>query len=301
MNRQAGLTLVEMMVAMAIGVFLTWGAIQMYASSKRNYTISESMSRLQENGRFALETMEPDIRMAGYWGQNANGAGVVKPAGISVTCAGGAAFPTALDTATPVEATDDSYTLPCAPNTVARPGSDVLIVRHATGERQAPQPGQIQVRGGPVASALFNDGSAGGDIHGLVVDAYYVDSSSSFTPNTPSLRRFTLEKNGLMTDEEIAAGVENLQVQYGIDTNGDGAPDRYVDTNNPAVLTSRIVAVRIWMLIREETQGDRSFVDDRTYAPPDADLPVIAPGSALYPAGFRRIEMSRTIYLRNPT
>jgi type IV pilus assembly protein PilW len=133
-----------------------------------------------------------------------------------------------------------------------------------------------------------------------VVDAYYVDNNSSFVPNTPSLRRLTLE-GGQLKDEEVAAGVENLQVQYGIDTNNDGSPDRYVDTDNAAVGAGRIVAVRVWMLIREEAISDRSFVDSRTYTPPDADLPPITPGSALYPAAFRRIEMSRTIYLRNQT
>lgn len=304
MKRQRGLTLIEMMVAMAIGVFLTWGAIQMYASSKRNYTASESMSRLQENGRFALETIEPDVRMAGYWVQTSNGASVAVPVGLGVTCDGGLAVTGwALRMGVPVEADDDNYAQLCPPQTVARPGSDVLVVRHATGEMQAPQAGQIQVRRQNLSSSLFNDGSAGGEVHGLVVDAYYVDSNSSFTPNTPSLRRLTLEKNGLMQDEEVAVGVENLQVQFGIDTNNDGAPDRYVDPDNPVVNnpTSRIVAVRIWMLIREETAADRSFVDTRTYVPPDANLPPITPGSALYPAGFRRIEMTRTIALRNPS
>ncbi|PIQ37056.1 MAG: hypothetical protein COW59_09240 [Lysobacterales bacterium CG17_big_fil_post_rev_8_21_14_2_50_64_11] len=63
-----GFSLVEMMIAIAIGSFLLVGLVQIFAGSKAAYRLSEGLSRSQENGRFALEFMQRDIRMAGHFG-----------------------------------------------------------------------------------------------------------------------------------------------------------------------------------------------------------------------------------------
>ncbi len=63
-----GLSLVELMVALAVGMLLLAGVLQIYLGSRQSYRVQESLSRLQENGRFALMFMEKDIRMAGYRG-----------------------------------------------------------------------------------------------------------------------------------------------------------------------------------------------------------------------------------------
>src|SRR5689334_6383420 len=70
MNRrqQIGMTLIELMVALAIGAFLMLGAITVFMQSRTAFRVTENMSRLQENARFALDSMEPDIRMAHFWG-----------------------------------------------------------------------------------------------------------------------------------------------------------------------------------------------------------------------------------------
>lgn len=62
----AGFTLVEMMIAMLISLFLLGGVIQIFISSKQSYRTGEDASRLQENGRFAMDIMTRDIRMAGF-------------------------------------------------------------------------------------------------------------------------------------------------------------------------------------------------------------------------------------------
>ena len=67
-NRQSGMTLIEIMIALLIGVFLIGGVIQIFLSTKKSYRTQESLSRIQENGRFALELMDHDIRLAGYLG-----------------------------------------------------------------------------------------------------------------------------------------------------------------------------------------------------------------------------------------
>lgn len=65
-GREGGFSLVELMVAMLIGLFLTSGLVYTYIGSKRSYSFNEAMSRMQENGRFAIHFLSRDIREAGY-------------------------------------------------------------------------------------------------------------------------------------------------------------------------------------------------------------------------------------------
>jgi len=65
-HSQAGLTLIEIMIAMLIGVFLIGGVLQVFVSTKQTYRMQENLSRLQENGRFAMDFITRDIRMADY-------------------------------------------------------------------------------------------------------------------------------------------------------------------------------------------------------------------------------------------
>lgn len=61
-HRQHGLTLLEIMVALFIGVFVLTGVVQTFVSSKQTYRIQDNMGRLQENGRFAIEYLSRDLR-----------------------------------------------------------------------------------------------------------------------------------------------------------------------------------------------------------------------------------------------
>jgi type IV pilus assembly protein PilW len=66
--RQQGLSLVELMVALVIGSILIAGAVYVYSQSRTTQRVSDTVARLQENGRFVLSVMEPDIQLAGYYG-----------------------------------------------------------------------------------------------------------------------------------------------------------------------------------------------------------------------------------------
>ncbi|MGH8250595.1 MAG: PilW family protein [Steroidobacteraceae bacterium] len=68
MRTQQGLSLVELMVAMALAVLLLAGVLSIFSSSKVTYLTNEKTARLQENGRVALELMVHDLRSAGYGG-----------------------------------------------------------------------------------------------------------------------------------------------------------------------------------------------------------------------------------------
>lgn len=63
-----GFSLVEVMIAVVISLILMAGVIQVYLSTKQSYRMQEALARVQENGRFALEFLSRDIRMADFWG-----------------------------------------------------------------------------------------------------------------------------------------------------------------------------------------------------------------------------------------
>lgn len=68
-QRQAGLSLVELMIAITLSLLLIAGVLQIFLSSKQTYSTNNALSRVQESGRFAMDFLTYDIRNAGYKGQ----------------------------------------------------------------------------------------------------------------------------------------------------------------------------------------------------------------------------------------
>src|SRR5256714_2429106 len=289
-GRAAGLTLVELLVAMTIGLVLIIGATQVYVDSSKAYGINEATARLQENARYALSVLEPDIRMSGYWGLTnvSDGiTGIAQPtdaqsalgAPAASTC--GVNFPLLLGF--PVQGTNNAYTATCAANSAAMPNADTITVRrHSTiTVPPATASGPLRICSTRTSGLLVTDitGSfcqgVNAQINNLIVNLYYVDQSSS-QAGVPSLRRKALNAGPAFQDDEIVPGVEDLQVQYGVDLSGgygaaNGAASEYL--NAGAALTNlltnatppaQIVAVRIWLLVRSDAP-ESGFTDNRIY------------------------------------
>jgi hypothetical protein len=72
-TKQAGLSLIELMISITLGLLLVLGATQVFLSSKNTYSYNEEIGWMQENARFALEQLKRDVRMAGFWGCNTDG------------------------------------------------------------------------------------------------------------------------------------------------------------------------------------------------------------------------------------
>lgn len=64
-HRAPGFSLIELMIALVLGLLVTVAAIGMFLSNSRTYDTTESLSRVQENARIAFELMARDIREAG--------------------------------------------------------------------------------------------------------------------------------------------------------------------------------------------------------------------------------------------
>lgn len=318
---QTGMTLIELMVALAIGSFLMIGAITVFMQSRTTFRINDSVSRLQENARFALDAIEPDIRMAHYWGLTSrsylilNRRTTSQPNGLGpATC--GNNWTIDLDRA--VAGSNNSYGFGCAETApfVAETNSDTLIVRRASENIEAPQAGMISIMStrsqlgalyvGATPPAGYSAATSAS--HRLVVNGYYIRRATATAP--PELRVRRLMRDGTISNEQVLAGVEDMQIEFGVDTDLPGTPvapnpnrgsiDRWVapnaailDPTNAAFnVNAEVLAVRVWLRIRAE-RVEQGFTDTATYN--YADNPTPGP----FNDGFRRMVVSKTIYLRN--
>lgn len=65
LQKAAGFTLIELMIALLLGLLVMGAAISIFLSNRQAYTATEGLGRVQENVRFAFELMARDIREAG--------------------------------------------------------------------------------------------------------------------------------------------------------------------------------------------------------------------------------------------
>ena len=312
---QHGLTMVEMMVALAIGSFLMIGALQIYTQSREAFVINESIARVQETAQFAMDTIEADLRMASNWGRTSRGLviegrslqGIPNPNVLAVPL--DCSEDWSIELGTPVDGFNNVYALTCPAQNADQPNSDVLTVRRASVNPVPLQNGRLQIQTTRVQGELFDDGImpptfsvADSTTHNLMVSSYYIDTNSDLIPGVPTLRRKVLGIQGINSaifDQEIAPGVENLQVQFGIDMNEDNTVDWYVNPGdqiyNPEAPGyfpgARVLTARVWLVVRGLTP-ELGINDQRIYNPGDVNL-------GTYTDDVRRMQVSKTILLRN--
>ncbi len=326
-RRALGVTLIELMVALSIGSFLMIGAVTVFMQSRTAFRGTESVARLQENARFELSVLEPDIRMASYFGLTSRPYKILGratsldaiPAGLGVGSDCGTNW--AISIAQAVGGTNNGYGWTCAAFGGATPATaDTFVLRRVSEDPIAPP-----LEGGTlyVQSARFQDSQLfagplvpGGYLpttsqtHRFIANGYYVSTNSSLdTPGNavPSLRVKTLVGGAFgprIVDREVLPGVEDFQVQFGIDTDVVGAAargsiNRYANPDDPILNPlsaafnpgATILAVRIWVRLRAE-RPENGFTDTTSYIYADQNVP---PPNDHY----RRTVVSKTIYLRN--
>jgi len=319
-HRQTGLTLVELMVALAIGSFLMIGAIQIYNQSRQAFVVNESIARVQETAQFAMDTIEADLRMASNWGRNSRGLAVegrsidgdVNPTNLPQPD-NNCAADWVLNLALPIDGVNNGYGLDCAATGGSQPNSDVITIRRASVSpvnAATVGDGRLMIQSTRIQGEIFEGetipasfSAADSSTHSLIVTSYYVSPTSTLINGVPTLRRHRLVGGAgvgpRIVDEEVAPGVENLQIQLGIDVNQDNTVDRYVNPGDPIynpnavgyVPGARVMTARIWMIVRG-INIEPGIQDNHDFEPGDVDLGV-------QNDSFRRMQVSKTILLRN--
>ena len=146
---QGGFTLVELLVAIALGLLVMIALIAVFTNVNRTNSEMSKTNSMIENGRFAVDVLNDDIMHAGYWGgyvplYDSLSTRSVVPTGVPATatvalgpCVDYAAWDVAyrdMLLGVPVEAYRDAPPTGCSTATVVKdrkPGTDVLVVRHA--------------------------------------------------------------------------------------------------------------------------------------------------------------------------
>lgn len=314
---QSGMSLVELMVAMVIGLFLTAGVFTMFSMSSSNVTTTSQFNQLQENGRIALAIMERDISQLGFMGDMTGtpltGVGLTIDNPISgIDCVGEGLNNQTLPNTQPANfrflwgyESGGSKSLTCLASSNVRGNTDVIQIKRVIGPSvlAANSERYFILTDGTNEAIFFNDGLPSKAIAGARLWEYqqHVYFISNDSAGVPVLRRKTLTDTGMDNDEQLVEGIENLRILYGFDSNNDHTPDGFVPAssvttamweNGSELSTQRIVALKIYILVRS-VQQDSSYKNDTQYIL--GDKIILAPQD-----NFRRKIMSVTVMLENP-
>jgi type IV pilus assembly protein PilW len=261
-----GFTLVELMVAMAIGLILTVVVAQIFLGSKATFNSTDNLSRLQENARYALTLMSREIRSSGFKSDPRALASVVFP-----------------PTAQALTGVDGGGT-----------ASDTLTVRFQGSGNGTGTPDQT----------VQNCVGTGVDYNATVVTLFFIQPDPT-NNNEPTLycnfiaapTAANCVTTGVApTCFALIPGVENMQILYGEDTTAppaDQAVDRWVTANNVSNWDN-VLGVRISLLLRTGI-GVNTGTDTKTYTMAGAN--VAAPGND---TRMRRV-YTTVVNLRNRT
>ncbi|HEX7816257.1 PilW family protein [Dyella sp.] len=252
-SRQLGVSLIELMVAALLGLIIVAGLIQVLIANRRAYQVQQGSNYLQQNLRFANDTISWSVRMAGFWGGVAPNevTGLTTSSGATpcsdawlLSAQGGLGSGA-------VQGADGAAAFPygsCVAAANYVKGSDVLVLRYADADPCAVDTGATALNTSTClpASTYYlaaNVGQTGqifkagasvptlpGSTHRYVypyrVDMYYLQpcsdngggnctaTSDGGTPQ-PTLMRMSIV-NGKFQAFPIVSGIEQLQFEYGI-------------------------------------------------------------------------------------
>lgn len=302
-REQSGFGLVEMMVAMTIGLILLGGIGYVFLGSRAAFRTTENLSRIQENARYALDMMSRDIRMAGYVGcgniasmitntianppvlpmtaANAllgydNGSGWTNPS--SITRAAGdvlsvmAAFSSGVNLTGNLAPSNANVQINGNPDGFA--AGDVLIVTNCVNADVFKA--TTVSSGGTVTVSHSNSSNTGNRVGTYGTDAFVMKMDQySYFIGTNTAGNRALYRVGLSgSAEELVEHVHDMQLRYGLDTNTDGTVDSYSST--PGTWT-QVVSVTVNLLMRSpdnniSTATQSVTFNNGTFAAPDRRL-----------------------------
>lgn len=330
-RRQRGVGLVEIMISLTLGLIVTGAIVQIYLTTKRQNDMQTSLTGRQESARFAAQIIQRDAQMAGFRGclrdlgtvvntlnsandflydygqhvvgfENAGGL----PASITNVVAG-----TDVLTLRTVDDSDVELAAGMASSTsdpVTAAGlapapfdnGDIVLVADCSGaavfqvDAYDAATGAIEhLAAGVPGNSTLNLGrrfASGAQVFRMRTTTYYIRESASGTG--PALWR----RVGLENPQELAEGIENMQVLYGEDTDGDQSPNAYRTADAVGDWT-QVVSLQV-ALLAAGTQDRVADADPRTF---NLLGEVVDPtaGGALPSDGRLRRVLSFTVALRN--
>jgi type IV pilus assembly protein PilW len=277
-----GMTLIELMVATTLGMLVLGVVTVIFTGTSSNRAGLERGGRLAENAAYAVEVLSDEVRMAGFFAEtNFTGVAWQVPDPCATTLATQGWSHAPFTAPVPIVGYQGSDTVPgCISNRKA--GTAVVVTRRASADTTPPASAtgayflQASKCTSDAASWVFSsdpstftlhklDCATIADIRQSVVRSYYVSTCNECGSDTvPTLKRAEL-LGTQMTITPLVEGVENLQVLYGFDTDGDGNPDVYRASLSGVAGAadndwSNVVSVKLYVLARS-TDAEPGYVD----------------------------------------
>ena len=264
-NTQRGLTMVELLVSLVLASLVTLAVTALYSVSVSSFKTVDAGQEIQESGRFALEVIGEAARVAGYQNYTQrDGSGNENTRRFVATT-----FPTVrgfnnANVASPSSSSDDGATDNGGYN-----ASDTLALRfHGSSvlnDATTPDGSIIDCQG-----VAQNYPASGNDV---ALSLFWVKVDSSGEPSLQCISRGNPTAISLTRNTQpILKGVESFQVMYGLDTDGDAVPEKWV--SGQIITTTadwaKVVAIRVGMVIRGDigsAQGPSANADQNKLYP----------------------------------
>ncbi len=321
-----GVSLIELMVGITVGLLVILAVTVMFTNSSRSHAELQRNAAQIENGRYAIEILSGEIQMAGFWGPYSTASDIPTLPLMCATATADLGWDVAtLKMPVPIFGYDGTE-VPAGEESCLgfRSGTgalvpDVIAVRRVETVALAPAAADgsafLQVSNcntDPSATPFIISESAGDftlrkrdcasseDIRRYRTRAFYIGSCSNCpsTDGLPSLR--VAEFDGVkkvINDSTLVEGIENLKVEYGLDTDGDGQVDVYSTCSGASACDAaawrNVVTVRLHVLSRT-SEVSPGYVDTKTYD--------MGAGGSVGPFndGFKRHVYTAVVRAENP-
>lgn len=269
---QRGLTLIELTIAITIGMLVVALVLAVFLATNRSSQTQDAAAQLDDNGRFALETITRVVRLAGY--RNWGGPQSSPPGYLGV--------------GDPVLSGNDGASADTR-------FSDSIVVRfHGSGPT-------VGTADGAVTDCIGNPVPEGADLAARSVNTFSVVRNGATLdltcdPGTGAVR--------------LVSGIDSFQVLYGLDIAGnDRVPDTWLRGSDVGTRWDQVVAVRVALLMQGAASARGGTADDTVYRLFDAGYGNAADGGTVIDAAQQDADFrnrlhrvyTATVFLRNRT
>lgn len=298
---QRGLSLIELMISITLGMLILSALTTLFVNQSKARTELDKSNRMIDNGRYALEVLSDNLKLAGFYGA-LDPSSIAIPAALPNPCSItmseiAAALPLNIQGYNAANANVAAATPPaCLPATL-KPGSDILVIRrvdtsapvaHAAASAVASTTPYLQAKLCPYDTLAYMIDKAPAnltlhqrncpygitavtgpyaDLRRMMVEIYFIDSNNQAGDGIPTLKRMELSTTGTMTAGTavpLVEGIEYMQIDYGLDADSDGSADNYIA--EPALADwPNIMSAKLNIIARniETTAG---HADTKTYS-----------------------------------
>ena len=287
-----GFTLIELMIAITIGVIVIAGVGTIFVNNSMTSRETEKTNLQIDNGLYATQLLTDDMRMAGYYGET-EPTSVTTPATLPDPCATANATLVS-SVALPVQGVDNAASAPSCISDL-KSGTDIFVDRRASSCVQGAAgcavgsaagsdvyfqdslcktaAGQYLISANTASLILTaKDCATTANIRSYRTNIYFIANNNKPNDGIPTLKVAELGSTGF-TITPLVTGIDQLQIEYGLDTNGDSIPDVY--TSDPGSYGGctgvgcqtnwrNAVTARLYILAKN-TQPSPGFSDTHVY------------------------------------